>query len=347
MHLVKPHTTFHSISLIKLQGGYLVKVITIGESLIDFVPNQIGKALKDVTGFTKSPGGAPANVAACVSRLGGKSQIITKLGMDSFGDFLVEKMGSVGIDCSSVSRTNAANTALAFVSLREDGERDFAFYRNPSADMLLEASEIQEGWFEPGDILHFCSVDLVDAPVRAAHDRAIEIARRKMLLVSFDPNVRLALWQDHDEYRRIINHYIHKADILKVSSDELEFITGMKNEAEALDSLFAQVRVLVFTKGAAGAEIWLRGRKGGHSGFHVDTVDTTGAGDAFIGALLFQLQRAGMSVNPEEHDPNELAAFSNAAAAIVTTRKGAIDAMPTYSEVERFLYDNRKDRGHP
>lgn len=316
------------------------KVIVIGEALIDFIPNEINTELKNVSGFTKAPGGAPANVAACVKRLGGCSQIITKLGQDAFGDFLVEKMDKVGINCLSVLRTNVANTALAFVSLRENGERDFAFYRNPSADMLLEASEIKDEWFDNGDILHFCSVDLIDAPVRAAHDKAIAIAKRKNIPVSFDPNVRLPLWSDTDEYRQVINQYIPIADILKISDNELSFITGINNEKEAIRSLMEKVKILIYTKGSSGAEIFTKNSYGSHQGYLVNAVDTTGAGDTFIGSFLYQLivKKGCLDLNSEELC--EMAAFSNAAAAIVTTRHGALESMPCLMEIEIFMQEN-------
>ena len=150
------------------------KVISIGEALIDFIPQQKGVALKDVEGFLRVPGGAPLNVAAAVAKLGGKSQILTKLGVDGFGDAILEEVMPLGVDVTRIKRTKEANTALAFVSLKEDGERDFSFYRNPSADMLLSEDEIHEEDFENGSILHFCSVSLIDAPIKQAHKKAIE-----------------------------------------------------------------------------------------------------------------------------------------------------------------------------
>jgi len=197
---------------------------------VDFIPIEIGVALKNISGFFRLPGGAPVNVASCVKKLGGKSQIITKLGNNPFGDFLEEKLSRIGIDIKSILRSEAANTGLSFISLPADGKRENLFYRKPSADMLLDADEIDETWFKAGDILHFCSIDLVDAPVRNAHDEAIRIAKEKNIIVSFDVNVRLPLWDNHDEYRKIINKYIDKANILKVSDKELEFVTKILNK---------------------------------------------------------------------------------------------------------------------
>ena len=198
-------------------------------------------------------------------------------------------MSGVGIDTTSILRSDKANTALAFISLHADGEREFSFYRKPSADMLLEANEIEAGWFKTGDVLHFCSVDLVDAPVRNAHDEAIRIAKEKDMIISFDVNVRLSLWDDHEEYRKIINKYIDKANILKVSDEELEFVTKISDEEKAIESLRKRVDILVYTKGAEGAYIYTKNSVAHHNGFKIKAVDATGAGDSFIGAVLYQL----------------------------------------------------------
>ena len=164
-------------------------LFSIGEVLIDFIPLQIGSALKDVVSFERSPGGAPANVAASVAKLGGVSSIISKVGEDAFGEFLEEQLKAVGVCTDKLLKTNEANTALAFVSLREDGERDFSFYRNPSADLLFSVNEIGEDWFAKGDILHFCSVDLIESPMKSAHKKAIQQAQEKGCLISFDKTI--------------------------------------------------------------------------------------------------------------------------------------------------------------
>ena len=149
------------------------KIITIGEALIDFIPNKKGCSLKEVVGFERVAGGAPANVAAVVSKLGGKSNFISQLGEDAFGDYIIDELNKVNVDTSYVLRTNKANTGLAFVSLKEDGNRDFSFYRNPSADMLLNESEINKEWFNDCHSLHFCSVDLIDCPMKEAHKKDV------------------------------------------------------------------------------------------------------------------------------------------------------------------------------
>ncbi|OMP68357.1 PfkB family carbohydrate kinase [Domibacillus epiphyticus] len=315
---------------------------SIGEVLIDFIPLQKGRALKDVVSFERAPGGAPANVAAAVAKLGGRSAMITKLGADAFGDFLLEKLEEAGVETRYVIRTKEANTGLAFVSLREDGERDFSFYRNPSADLLLTEDEVNESLFESGDILHFCSVDLVDSPMKQAHVKAIQSAKERGALISFDPNVRLPLWDSPEACRETILDFIPTAHIVKISDEELAFVTGIQNEDDAIDSLFVgDVQAVIFTKGAGGATLYLNNLSVDAGGFSVDVQDTTGAGDAFIGALLYRLLDAGADQHELktvlERDGQSILSFANAAGAITTTGKGAISSLPSKKQIEDMI----------
>ena len=314
------------------------KVIAIGEALIDFIPHEKGRALNNVENFLRVPGGAPLNVAAAVAKLGGKSQMLTKLGQDGFGDAILNEVKPLGVDVSRISRTKEANTALAFVSLREDGERDFSFYRNPSADMLLSAEEICSEDFNERDILHFCSVSLIDAPIKEAHRRAIEIAKEKGCLISFDPNVRLPLWKQPEDCRKAILEFLPLSNIVKISDEELEFITGIKDEKEALDSLLTgDVKVIIYTKGTNGAEFITKERVIFSPSFKVSAQDTTGAGDSFIGSLLYQVAEGEYSleqlVDLSEEKVQEILTFSNATAALTVCKKGAIGALPLKEEV--------------
>ena len=314
------------------------KVIAIGEALIDFIPHEKGRALNNVENFLRVPGGAPLNVAAAVAKLGGKSQMLTKLGQDGFGDAILNEVKPLGVDVSRISRTKEANTALAFVSLREDGERDFSFYRNPSADMLLSAEEICSEDFNERDILHFCSVSLIDAPIKEAHRRAIEIAKEKGCLISFDPNVRLPLWKQPEDCRKAILEFLPLSNIVKISDEELEFITGIKDEKEALDSLLTgDVKVIIYTKGTNGAEFITKERVIFSPSFKVSAQDTTGAGDSFIGSLLYQVAEGEYSLEQlvalSEEKVQEILTFSNATAALTVCKKGAIGALPLKEEV--------------
>ena len=317
-------------------------LFSIGEVLIDFIPHQKGLALKDVVSFTRVPGGAPANVAAAVAKFGGTASLITKAGNDAFGDFLFEQLAMAGVRTDKIVRTKEANTGLAFVSLLDNGERDFTFYRNPSADLLLDESEVHADWFGPGDFLHFGSVDLVESPMKGAHVKAIGTAKERGGIISFDPNVRLPLWDDPQDCRKTILEFIPMAHIVKISDEELEFITGTADEQKAIASLFTgDVKVVVLTKGAEGADLFVQNKKYSAAGYSVDVQDTTGAGDAFVGGMLYQLLnldagRANLEAVVNEHH-RKILAFANAAGALVTTGKGAMSSLPTKEQVMALI----------
>lgn len=322
------------------------KVIAIGEALIDFIPHEKGRELKNVDNFLRVPGGAPLNVVAAVCKLGGKGKMLTKLGEDAFGDIIIDTIKPLGVDVSSILRTREANTALAFVSLKEDGERDFSFYRNPSADMLLKAEEIKEEDFNSGDILHFCSVSLIDAPIKNAHKKAIEYAKKNNCIISFDPNIRLPLWETPKKCRDAILEFIPMANIIKVSDEELEFITGIKDEREALKSLFVgSVEVIIYTKGVNGAELITKDNISFAPSYKVKVEDTTGAGDSFIGAILYKISSKNLSlnnlVNLSEENKKEILVFANATAAVTVSKKGAIGALPNIKEVNEMIESNQ------
>ncbi|MBA9026575.1 PfkB family carbohydrate kinase [Peribacillus huizhouensis] len=319
---------------------------SIGEVLIDFIPLQKGLALKDVVSFERAPGGAPANVAATVAKLGGVAHMISKVGEDAFGDFLRNQLEEAGVKTDKLLTTKEAHTALAFVSLREDGERDFSFYRNPSADLLFSENEIEEDWFSEGDILHFCSVDLVESPMKNAHKKAIKQAQIKGSLISFDPNVRLPLWDRPEACREAILEFIPKADIIKISDEELLFITGFEDEKAAISSLFTgRVKVVIYTKGAMGATLYGRDFSYTSKGYSVKVQDTTGAGDAFIGAFLHLLLENGIDPSQLEEfsrkHHEKLLTYSNACGALTTMGKGAIGSLPTKEQIIKLVTKGR------
>ncbi|MFY9278727.1 MAG: carbohydrate kinase [Caldicoprobacterales bacterium] len=312
------------------------RLFTIGEALIDFIPTKKGLGLKDVTFFKKSPGGAPANVASAVAKLGGDSAFIGKVGADPFGDFLVDTLNGIGVDTRYMTRTSKTNTTLAFVSLKQDGNREFLFYRNPGADMLLDEDEIDGNWFCRDDILHFCSVGLVEAPAKYAHIKAIELLKAKKGLISFDPNVRLPLWDDNEKCRDTIREFIPLANIIKVSDEEIGFITGISDEKEAISSLFiGDVELVVYTKGAKGAALYTKNFMITIPGEEVEVVDTTGAGDAFIGAFLYKILHEGIEIEKlDKFQAYDMLKFANKVASISVTRLGVISSLPTKDEID-------------
>lgn len=315
------------------------KIYTIGEALIDFIPHQIGVSLAEVTSFKKAPGGAPANVAATVAKFGGDSSFLGQVGEDSFGYFLRETLSQLGVDVSHLLHTNEANTALTFVSLEEDGERDFIFYRKPSADMLYKKENLKNIEFTSSDILHFCSVSLIEAEVKYAHEEAILKIKEANGTVSFDPNVRKNLWDDLDAYQKTIQRFIPYSDILKVSEDEVCFITGKSNIEDGIQQLLSYpLDLLIVTKGKDGVTFYTKSEEKTVPGYRVKAIDTTGAGDSFIGAFLYQFGLTDKDISKiNARELQEMGTFANAAAALVTTKEGAISALPSKEEIKKFI----------
>ncbi|MBO5081276.1 MAG: carbohydrate kinase [Lachnospiraceae bacterium] len=315
------------------------KLIAIGEALIDFIPESAGSAIKDVNAFLPAVGGAPANVCGAFTRLGGKSEMITQLGMDGFGDKILDAFKEAGIGSSYVKRTDTANTSLAFVALKEDGNREFSFYRNPGADMLFRAEDVQKEWFEEAYALHFCSVSLGDFPMKEAHCIAIQYALENDAIISFDPNLRPALWKDSAEMIATVKEFIPLADIVKISDEELEAITGETSIEAALENLFTdRVKLVIYTEGSAGARAFTKKASAVVECRKVKAVDTTGAGDGFIGAFLWCLHRDGVTTETieelSEDKLEEYLKFANAFCGISVQKKGAIPSYPTLEELD-------------
>ena len=198
------------------------KLYGIGEALIDFIPNVKNSELKDVEQFSRQVGGAPANVVSVARKMGASTEMVTQLGNDAFGDIIVETLKNIGVGTQFIKRTDEANTALAFVSLKEDGQRDFSFYRKPSADMLYKAEYLNEITINPNDVLHFCSVDLVESNMKEAHKAMVNKFKSANATIVFDPNVRLPLWQNAEACKEAIHEFLPKANVIKISDEELE-----------------------------------------------------------------------------------------------------------------------------
>lgn len=313
-------------------------VVAIGELLIDFVPQQKGCALDEVTHFERVAGGAPANVAAAVARLGGRAAMISQVGEDAFGTHILKVLRSNGVDTSWVFRTGRANTGLAFVSLDATGNREFSFFRKPSADLFLNQDQITADMFDDCAALHFCSVDLVDWPVRLAHRKAIGLAHRAGAIISFDPNVRLPLWNSPAECQAAIRAFLPYADVVKLSDDEVGFVTGCTDERDAAEKLFGMgCRLLLVTRGADGSAAYTPHAQAFAETIRVPVTDTTGAGDSFIGSFLYQLTRDGVTQDGlaglTEKQLADYLAFSARYASLTVQHKGAV--MATLEELNR------------
>ncbi|CAJ2679083.1 pfkB family carbohydrate kinase [Trifolium pratense] len=325
-------------SLLPATGEGLI--VSFGEMLIDFVPTVSGVSLAEAPGFLKAPGGAPANVAIAVSRLGGKSAFVGKLGDDEFGHMLAGILKENNVRADGINFDKGARTALAFVTLRADGEREFMFYRNPSADMLLTPEDLNLELIRSAKVFHYGSISLIVEPCRSAHLKAMEVAKDAGCLLSYDPNLRLPLWPSPEEARKQILSIWDKADLIKVSDVELEFLTGSDkiDDESALSLWHPNLKLLLVTLGENGSRYYTKNFKGSVDAFHVNAVDTTGAGDSFVGALLGKIVD-DQSILEDEAKLREVLKFANACGAITTTKKGAIPALPTEADVLSLIKD--------
>ncbi len=312
-----------------------LEAVCLGELLIDFVPDVSGVTLEEARAFHKAAGGAPANVAVGLARLGVRTGFMGKVGDDPFGRFLAGVLDADGVDTSRLVRDPKTLTALAFVSLTSRGDRDFLFYRNPSADMVYAPAEVDVTYLRHARLLHVGSISLIQDPSRAATLRALDAADEGGLWISYDANLRLSLWPSPDAARDGIRSVWRRAHVIKISEDELEFLTGDRGLGAARALRHDKLRLLVVTRGDAGAYYLTPKGEGEVPGFKVRTVDTTGAGDAFTAALLASvLERERLEDDRE--GLAEAVRRANAYAALTTTRRGAIPALPTREELEAF-----------
>jgi fructokinase len=309
-------------------------IVSFGELLIDFVALETGVSVGEASGFEKKPGGAPANVAVAVAKLGQSSAFLGQVGDDPFGHYLGGVLRAEGVNTAGLRFSTEARTALAFVSLRADGERSFVFYRQPSADMLMRPQDVALDLIDGQTMFHFGSITLISEPSRSATLAAVNYARERGLTISYDPNLRLSLWRDAETAREGLLSGLDYANIVKVSDEELEFLTGEDDPAPLWRD---GMRMIVVTHGSGGATLYTRDNTPFYeAGFRVNAVDTTGAGDGFVAGLLVGLVEQGERIGAL----SEILRFANAVGAITTTARGAIPALPTRAQVETFLRRN-------
>ncbi|KAK7391107.1 hypothetical protein VNO78_19477 [Psophocarpus tetragonolobus] len=314
-------------------------VVCFGEMLIDFVPTVGGVSLSEAPAFKKAPGGAPANVAVGISRLGGSSAFIGKVGADEFGYMLADILKQNNVETSGIKFDLNARTALAFVTLRADGEREFLFFRNPSADMFLQESDLDENLIKKAKIFHYGSISLIDEPCQSAHLAALKIAKESGCILSYDPNLRLALWPSAEAARNGIRSIWDQADVIKISEDEITFLTGGDDPYDdnvVLEKLFhPNLKLLIVTEGSEGCRYYTKEFRGRVDGVKVKAVDTTGAGDAFVSGIIYNLA-SDQSLLQNEERLREALHFANVCGAITVTERGAIPALPTKEAVLQF-----------
>ncbi|XP_027939048.1 probable fructokinase-6, chloroplastic [Vigna unguiculata] len=310
-------------------------VVCFGEMLIDFVPTVSGLSLAEAPAFKKAPGGAPANVAVGISRLGGSSAFIGKVGEDEFGYMLVDILKENNVNHEGMRFDPGARTALAFVTLRSDGEREFMFYRNPSADMLLQEDELDLDLIRKAKIFHYGSISLITEPCKSAHIAAAKAAKDAGVVLSYDPNLRLPLWPSEDSAREGILSIWETADIIKVSEEEISFLTKGEDpydDAVVRNLFHENLKLLLVTEGAEGCRYYTKEFSGRVKGLKVDAVDTTGAGDAFVAGILSQLA-VNLSLIQKEEELRDSLKFANVCGALTVTERGAIPALPTKKAV--------------
>lgn len=310
-------------------------VTALGELLIDFTEN--GKSGQGNPLFEANPGGAPCNVLAMLAGLGHKTAFIGKVGRDFFGEMLKGAIREVGIDARYLRMDDQVHTTLALVHNDESGDRDFSFYRDPGADMMLGEEEVPKELLRSTRLFHFGTLSMTHEGVRRATKKAVETAKEAGALISFDPNLRPPLWKDLEEAREQVLYGLAHCHILKISDNEIQWLTGL----EDYDAGAAWIRerysipLILLSMGKDGSRAYYQGRMVEAAPYlRNDTVETTGAGDTFCGSVLHYVLERGLE-NLTDGELAEMLDFANCAASIVTTRKGALRVMPSGEEVER------------
>lgn len=312
-------------------------VLALGELLIDFTLNGVSNQGNPL--FEANPGGAPCNVLAMLRKLNKTTSFIGKVGKDQFGVNLRETIESVGIDSKYLMEDSEIPTTLAFVHTLPDGDRSFSFYRKPGADMMLAEDDISEEMFDDTKIFHFGTLSMTHEGARKATFKALKIAKSRGLIISLDPNLREPLWDSLDNAREQMLKALSYCDVLKISDNEIQFVSGLEDYDEGIKFLQDNfdIKLICLTLGKDGSRAYYNGTKVEVAGFYQENVvDTTGAGDTFCGSVLSYICDYGLEGLSEEN-LIEMITFANAAASLVTTKKGAIKSMPETSEVLKLI----------
>ena len=312
-------------------------VTALGELLIDFTENGVSGQGNPL--FEANPGGAPCNVLAMLTKLGHKTAFIGKVGDDFFGKQLKEAIEEVGIDSTGLCMDKEIHTTLAMVHTYPDGDRDFSFYRNPGADMMLKESEVKEELIKESKLFHFGTLSMTHEEVRKATKKAIQIAEEAGNIISFDPNLREPLWNSLDEAKEQILYGLSHCHILKISDNEIQWLTGQEDYTDGVKWILEryQIPLILVSMGKEGSRAYYGGKMVEVKPFiQKNTIETTGAGDTFCGCVLHYICEHGLE-NLTEENLFEMLQFANAAASIITTRKGALRVMPEEKEIAGLL----------
>lgn len=312
-------------------------VTALGELLIDFTENGVSGQGNPL--FEANPGGAPCNVLAMLTKLGHKTAFIGKVGDDFFGKQLKEAIEEVGIDSTGLCMDKEIHTTLAMVHTYPDGDRDFSFYRNPGADMMLKESEVKEELIKESKLFHFGTLSMTHEDVRKATKKSIQIAEDAGNIISFDPNLREPLWNSLDEAKEQILYGLSHCHILKISDNEIQWLTGQEDYTDGVKWILEryQIPLILVSMGKEGSRAYYGGKMVEVKPFiQKNTIETTGAGDTFCGCVLHYICEHGLE-NLTEENLFEMLQFANAAASIITTRKGALRVMPEEKEIAGLL----------
>lgn len=311
-------------------------VTAMGELLIDFA--MAGESEQGNHMFEACPGGAPCNVLAMLSKLGKKTAFIGKVGDDQFGRLLRETIEEVGIDSAGLRMDKDIPTTLAFVHTFPDGDRDFSFYRKPGADMMLTENEVNCDLIRQAKVFHLGTLSMTDEPVRSATKKALETAKEAGCLISFDPNLRPPLWSSMELAKEMMEFGFGYCDVLKISDNEIQFVSGKEDYDEGIHYLQDkyQIPLIFLTMGKDGSRAYYKNMRVERPGFAVKAIETTGAGDTFCANAINGVLDRGIE-NLTEEDLGDILTYANAAAALITTKKGAIRSMPEKEEVEQLL----------
>ncbi len=309
-------------------------VTALGELLIDFTEN--GVSLQGNPLFEANPGGAPCNVLAMLSRLGHKTAFIGKVGKDFFGEQLKAAIQEQGIHADYLRMDENVHTTLALVHTFPDGDRDFSFYREPGADMMLTEEEVPEALLADTKLFHFGTLSMTHEGVRRATKKAVTLAKQSGAWISFDPNLRPPLWKSMEEARQQALYGLEHCDILKISDNEIQWLTGEEDYTAGAEWIYGRYHIplILVSMGKEGSRAYYHGRMAaeGRPYLRADTIETTGAGDTFCGCVLHFIVEHGLD-GLTDGDLSEMLDFANRAASVITTRKGALRVMPTKEEI--------------
>lgn len=311
-------------------------VTAMGEMLIDFTMN--GQSEQGNNMFEACPGGAPCNVLAMLNKLGRKTAFIGKVGQDQFGRLLKETIEELGIEAKSLILDEEINTTLAFVHTFPDGDREFSFYRKPGADMMLSEDEVDYEMIRQSKVFHFGTLSMTDEPVRTATKKALETAKEAGCLITFDPNLREPLWKSLDDAKKAMEYGFEYCDMLKISDNEIQFISGKEDYDEGIKYLQDKyhIPVIFLTMGKEGSRAYYKDMRVEREGFTVKAIETTGAGDTFCGCAINGLLQYGIEGLTEEV-LGDILTYANAGAALITLKKGAIRSMPEPEQIDEMI----------